>query len=239
MRVLLVGWAALLALAAPPAAQPAAVATDRRHVDALGSTRTVTDQSGTVLRLRLRAVRRARRRARRPPIAGSSPAHTDRETCLTRVKACMELNPNAERIEHAFLHFGLVGFRLERQTYCPDVFGDGEVVFADGTLTLRFLFDRGQEFVEVAAVPFLDRFYSVDDLALGFGWSKLRELIGRKTPAPLERTLEDLYVHMAELRFAFSPTHAADSHIRVQQAAAARREAVLAWLESPEAMPPE
>jgi len=50
MMLVCVAWTVLLGLIAPAAAQPVAAVTEYYHADALGSTRTVTDQSGAVVR---------------------------------------------------------------------------------------------------------------------------------------------------------------------------------------------
>ena len=57
------------------------------------------------------------------------------------------LNSAREAIESV----GIEGVELEREHFDPQNFGNGEVVFRLGPLLLRFIRDRGQDFLDVAS----------------------------------------------------------------------------------------
>lgn len=144
----------------------------------------------------------------------------------------MTSNPNTVKLMVALEDLGLKGFQVQREVYAAEHFGDGEVVFAEGDVVLRFVFDRGQEFLDVAGAPDFERFYQFDDVCAALEWPTTESVLGRRRPEPLSSVVERLSEHIADLRLAFSRERRSDTHQRLREAEAARGRAFAAWLES-------
>jgi hypothetical protein len=109
-------------------------------------------------------------------------------------------NPNVPMLERRLADRGLSGFALQRQSYHPEHFGDGDAVFVEAPLWLRFVFDRGQVWMDMSALPYPERFYQFDDVGVAFGWVKPDARLGAEEPEPLEGVLDRLQAHYSELR---------------------------------------
>ena len=78
-------------------------------------------------------------------------------------------------------------------------FGDAEVVFRVGTLLLRIVRERGQEFVDLATSATPDKFHHFDDVEIAMGWKTIDEVLAMREPEHLTRVLARLSQHFAEL----------------------------------------
>jgi hypothetical protein len=109
-------------------------------------------------------------------------------------------------------------------------FGNAEVIFRAGSLRLRFVRDRGQEFLEMASDAAPTRFFQFDDVELALGRKTIREILAAHEPERLEVMLARLAKDVAELNDAFSGDRERLTRARVEQAARARGEAFMKWL---------
>jgi hypothetical protein len=73
----------------------------------------------------------------------------------------------------------------------PDVkhFGDAEAVFRVGTLLLRLVRDRGQEFMDLATIAAPDKFYQFDDVEIAMGWKTIDEVLAKRELEPLTESM--------------------------------------------------
>jgi len=94
-------------------------------------------------------------------------------------------------------------------------FGDAEAIFRLGPLVLRFVRDRGQEFMDVASVSTPGQFHQFDDIALDHGWTTLPEILAASTPDRLDDVLLRLKGHLAEVNRAFGETEYQTTNARL------------------------
>lgn len=87
-----------------------------------------------------------------------------------------------------------------------DHFGDGEVVFEVGPLHLRFLRERGQDFLDVSPASAPGEYHPFGDVELAMGWKTVDEVWMRSEPEPLPEILQRLRRHYQQLQEAFSGT---------------------------------
>jgi hypothetical protein len=115
----------------------------------------------------------------------------------------------------------------------PDVkhFGDAEAVFRVGTLLLRLVRDRGQEFMDLATSATPDKFHQFDDVVIAMGWKTIDEVLAKREPEPLSQTLARLSQHFAELAEAFSGEGERFTLARVERAARDRGDAFMGRLQ--------
>lgn len=82
-------------------------------------------------------------------------------------------------------------------------FGDSEAIFGLDSLQLRFIRDRGQEFLDIASSETPHDFHQFDDVALDQGWTTLAKLVATSTPDPMDHVLRLVRDHLNELREMF------------------------------------
>jgi len=82
-------------------------------------------------------------------------------------------------------------------------FGNNDAEFRAGSLLLRFVRDRGQEFLDLASVKAPLECYQFNDVQVAFGWTST-EVFAREEPLPLELVVALLAKHFNELNEAFS-----------------------------------
>jgi hypothetical protein len=109
----------------------------------------------------------------------------------------------AETVADRLRATGLVDAELLSSTE-SDSFGDADVVFRLRPLLLRFVRDRGQEFLDVASTATPDQFFQFGDVKIAMGWTTIEQLLAQTEPAPLEAMLDRLVCHLGELSEAFS-----------------------------------
>lgn len=77
---------------------------------------------------------------------------------------------------------GIEGAELVRETLDPGSFGDGEVVFRVGPLLLRFIRDRGQDFMDLGSTMDPERFHQFDDVEIAMSWRSVEVVLGKSEP---------------------------------------------------------
>ncbi len=131
-----------------------------------------------------------------------------------------------ERLQRA----GLAGAELVSCSPEPVVFDNAEAVFRAGSLLLRLVRERGQEFLDLAASAAPQRFHQFGDLELALGWTKVPEVLARKDPEDLDLVLARVASRFAELESVLSADRLRGTEAKIEQAARERGEAFLAQL---------
>ncbi len=93
----------------------------------------------------------------------------------------------------------------------PEHFGDGEVVFKIGPMHLRFVRERGQDFVDVSPASEPGRYHPYGDVELAMGWKTVDQVWSRTEPEPLPAILERLHSQYPQFEEAFSGARAQDT----------------------------
>ena len=86
----------------------------------------------------------------------------------------------------------------------PDHFGDGEVILQVGPMHLRFVRERGQDFVDLSPASTPGRYHPFGDVELAMGWKAVDDVRLRADPEPLPAVLARLREHYREFEAAFS-----------------------------------
>lgn len=104
-------------------------------------------------------------------------------------------------------------------------FGNAEAIFHVGSMFLRFIRERGQEFLDVASDVTPSRFHQFSDVEIAMGWRTIEEVLAQQEPERLEIVLVRLAQHLALLNHAFSGEQERLTRARVERAAHARGKA--------------
>lgn len=88
----------------------------------------------------------------------------------------------------------------------PNAFGNALATARWGSLVLRLVLDRGQEFIDVSSSTVSKDYFSLDEIGIAFGWSRPEDTVGdfHSKPRPLESELDELGRRRGELELAFS-----------------------------------
>jgi hypothetical protein len=68
-------------------------------------------------------------------------------------------------------------------------FGDAEVVCRVGTLLLRIVRDRSQEFVDIATNVRPEKFHQFNDVEIAMGWRTIDDVLAKREPEHLSEIL--------------------------------------------------
>ena len=117
---------------------------------------------------------------------------------------------------------GIEGVELQRESFDPQNFGNGEVIFRLGPLLLRFIRDRGQDFLDIASAIAPDRFHQFDDVEIGIGWKSVEEALSKSEPEPLADMLRRMRNRLGELQSAMSGNQEGFTRDRIERAAEQR-----------------
>ena len=142
----------------------------------------------------------------------------------------MTESPLLRRVEETMKAAGIEGALLQGEAVDPEHFGDGEVVLRLGALMLRFIRDRGEDFLDVGSAAAPDRFHQFDDVEIAMGWRSLDQVLAKKEPAPLTNVLLRLRERLSELQSAMSSDQEPFTKARIERAAAERGAAFVAGL---------
>ena len=112
-------------------------------------------------------------------------------------------------------------------SYPPTNFGDSEVIFRFHAILVRFIRDRGQEFVDLALNSAPSHFYQFDDVAVAMGWTSLSDLLSRSEPAPIGSVVDQLARNLCLLEEAFSDAHQSSTRAKFEKAAHEREQAIM------------
>jgi hypothetical protein len=105
--------------------------------------------------------------------------------------------------------------------------GGGEANFSWGSLILRLVRDRGQDFVNVASAADAEPFFRLDDLGVAQGWRSIESVLARQGPIALVDELREIARHRTELENALAPRHLAATRVAVADACKRREQAFL------------
>jgi hypothetical protein len=130
-----------------------------------------------------------------------------------------------------FRSAGIEHPKLLKADYDPASFGNGQASFEIGSLILRYVRDRGQEFIDLGSIQNPAKLFCFYDVEIAFGWRTIEQVIAISEPEPIETVLASFGRHREELERAFSGGHLA-TIARVEAAAAARGSAFKGRLES-------
>lgn len=109
-----------------------------------------------------------------------------------------------------------------RESFDPQNFGNGEVVFRLGPLLLRFIRDRGQDFLDVASAIAPDHFHQFDDVEIGMDWKSVEGALAKSEPEPLADMLRRMRNRLGELELAMSGNQELFTRDRIERAAEQR-----------------
>ena len=126
---------------------------------------------------------------------------------------------------------GVTGAELMSAEPESRAFGDTSATFRLGRLLLRFVRDRGEEFLDVGSADDPDVMFQYDDVEIAMGWRPVDEVLEKRAPEPIERVLQRVAMQVPQLQSAFSPERAADTIDRVRRAELSRGEALATRLQ--------
>lgn len=119
---------------------------------------------------------------------------------------------------------------LARASEIEGGFGDGEVIMRVDPFLLRLVRDRGQEFLDVGAESFPDKFYPFHDVEVAMGWRSLEDVLATTEPESVSSILAKFRARLDELRPAFEGDRAILTIRRIEDAMRKRGEAFAARL---------
>ncbi|HLA77817.1 MAG TPA: hypothetical protein VJU18_09595 [Vicinamibacteria bacterium] len=143
----------------------------------------------------------------------------------------MDSSSLREKAENELSAAGLGPAKLARERRDEEHSRNAEVVFSIGTLRLRFVRDRGQEFLDLASSAEPERFFLFDDVELAMGWRTIDAVVTKQNPADLRNVLARIKERQDELDHAFSTTHWTHTAGRLESAAKLRGDAFLRRLQ--------
>lgn len=118
--------------------------------------------------------------------------------------------------------FGTAPVPVEVQT---DEYGETVTISLPAmNLIFRFVRDRGEDFLDVAAIHRPSEYYQSDDLEIAFGWRTIDDALHKQAPEPLHDILVRLRDRMDELAKAFSQANFDETLNRLKDAQARRAE---------------
>jgi hypothetical protein len=109
-----------------------------------------------------------------------------------------------DRVERLLEEAGLSGRQVTAGAARPWHSADDEVVFEVGSMHLRFVRDRGQEFMDVGAASTPGLYHQFGDVDVAMGWKTVDQAWSQKEPEPLASVLQRVRSHYPELESAFS-----------------------------------
>ena len=121
---------------------------------------------------------------------------------------------------------GMTGAELVSAEPESPAFGDTAATFRLGRLLLRFVRDRGEEFLDVGSADNPDAWFQYDDVEMAMGWRSVDDVLEKSAPEPIERVLDRVAGRFPQLQAAFSPDSASDTMALVRRAEARRSEAL-------------
>ena len=109
----------------------------------------------------------------------------------------------------------------------PEHFGDGEVVFRIGPLLVRFVRERGENFVDVGPSSTPGEFHRYGEVELAMGWKTAEQAWSRSEPEPLPAIMERLRNRYEQLAEAYWSANARDTLAKLDDARDLRAARVL------------
>ena len=127
------------------------------------------------------------------------------------------------RLEEA----GISGAVLVRERTESKDFGNAEAVFQVGSLVLRFIRERGEDFLDIGATARPEQFYQFDDLRIAMGWTSIDEVLAKREPENLAQVLARARKHLGELHEALSGERERLTRAKIERAARDRGDAFM------------
>jgi hypothetical protein len=106
---------------------------------------------------------------------------------------------------------GLPHDDLVHEALPPEIFEDGEVVFRVGPMHLRFVRERGQDFLDIAPASSPGDYHRFGEVELAMGWSTVSGKWSRSEPEPLSAILERLRNRFEQFVEAYWSNNARDT----------------------------
>ena len=132
---------------------------------------------------------------------------------------------------------GVTGAELVSAEPESPAFGDTSVTFRLGRLLLRFIRDRGEEYLDLGSADVPDALFQLDDVEVAMGWRSVDEILEKNAPEPIELVLGRVARRLQELQTAFAFDRAAGTTALVRRAEIRRGEALAARLRGGQAGP--
>jgi hypothetical protein len=126
---------------------------------------------------------------------------------------------------------GIEAAELVRASPDGASFGDAEAVFRVARLLLRFVRERGQEFMDLGANASPEQFHQFDDVEIAMCWKTIDQVLAKREPENLSQVLARVSRHLKELDEAFSPERERFTRARVERAARDRGGAFVSRLQ--------
>lgn len=104
-------------------------------------------------------------------------------------------------------------------------FGNSEAVFRLGPVLLRFICDRGQEFLDLASSIEPTVFHQFDDVDIAMGWKSIEDVLAKREPEDMSAVLTRVEKNLGALSEAFSGERERLTRARVERAAKERGKA--------------
>jgi hypothetical protein len=143
----------------------------------------------------------------------------------------MTTNPTSPLVSAwcaALASAGLASAKLiSDSTDSSSLSADGEACFLLGTVILRLVRDRGQDFVDVRPASQPSQQFSLDDIGIAQGWRSLESVIARQESIALSDELTEIARHKGELEAAFDPEHLAATEVEIVAAREKRQRSFL------------
>lgn len=102
---------------------------------------------------------------------------------------------------------------------------NAEVIIRSGLILLRFIRDRGQEFLDLGSVAAPNSLFQFCDVEIAMGWKTIDEVLAMREPDRIDVVLAKLALHFMELSDAFCRDRERLTRARVERAARDRGEA--------------
>jgi len=126
------------------------------------------------------------------------------------------------RAQQMLAAVGLPNTEVIYETVHPDHFGDGEVAFEVGPMHVRFVRQRGQDFVDVSPASLPGEYHPFGDVEVAMGWKTVDQVWSRNEPEPLPSIVERLRTHYPQFAEAFSSTRASETLAKLDVASRRR-----------------
>ncbi len=127
------------------------------------------------------------------------------------------------RLERA----GIYDAKLLKANYSAESFGNSEAIFSVGSLVLRVVRDRGQEFLELATSAAPEQFYQFGDVEIAMRWKTIGDVLGEREPEGFDSTFGRLREHIGELTQAFVGPQERLTRARIEKVTKERAEEFL------------
>jgi hypothetical protein len=122
---------------------------------------------------------------------------------------------------------GINGAVLVRERTESKDFGNAEVVFQVGSLLLRFVRERGEDFLDLGSTARPEQFHQFDNVAIALGWATIDEVLAKREPESLSRVLARVRKYLGELQEALSGERERFTRAKIERAAHDRGDAFM------------